>query len=311
MRKKTNEKGISIKEDELYKKVTKEIKLGAILSKVYCLKMSEEMLNSKVKNQLNAINYSINQINPKFVDKSKKYEKISNEILETINNYENNIKQLCNYYDNKIEQLLFDKIELENRIIIDKTFQKIQEEPKTNLKKKIVQKVNSTIDKIKGKIKKSDSIDVGMINKIKDGQDIAREMNVTRDVDNDLIDLNNKLNEINKKIQNLNQEKEKNVMNCMESQERGLSIEIKRPKTIKRITSFFYNKFNTYNVIMKNIIEPINNRIEQFKEEKLNNQAINDNEFKMLEFENKIREIEKRVLLDEINVNIIKNENVV
>lgn len=310
MRKKTNEKKYSINEDAYYKKITQEIKLCALLSRTYSYKVSEEMLNIKVKNQLNAINYSINQINPKFADKSKKYGKISNEILETINNYEKNIKQICNYYDERLEQLIYDKVELENRIIVNKIFQKSQEELKVNMKKKIAQRVNSTIDKIKNKIKKNDIVDVGIINKIQDGQDIAREMNVQKNKEKAINDLNRKLNDITEKINKLNHEKETVIMNCMEAKEKELSIEIRKTKTIKKITTFFSNKFNTYNVIMKSVIEPINNRIEIFKEEQLNNKKTEERVFKISEFEDKIKEIEKRILLDEIDKKTIQKENV-
>ena len=102
MRDKTNEKIISITENERYKQITNNIKIEAILNKVYAYKTSSEMVNLKVKNQLNSINYSVNQINPKFTDKSKNYGKISNEIIDTISNYEKTLKKLCNLYDKRI-----------------------------------------------------------------------------------------------------------------------------------------------------------------------------------------------------------------
>ena len=84
----TNEKLNLFTENEMYKKITNDIKLIAILNKVYAYKKSKEIINSKVQNQLNAINFSVNQINPKFASKSKNYGKISNEILYTMSNYE-------------------------------------------------------------------------------------------------------------------------------------------------------------------------------------------------------------------------------
>lgn len=310
MKRKTNEERILINEDKYYKKVTQDIRSVAILCRVYGYKTSEEMLNIKVKNQLNAINYSINQINPKFVDKSKKYEKISNEILDTMNHYENNLAILCNYYDDRIEQLLFEKVELENKIIVNLILQNNNEKSKINIKKKVVQKINTVVDKIKNKIKKNDIVDVSIINKIKDSQDIAKEMNGLQKENKIVIDLKKKINEVNEKIYDLNQEKEKVIMSSMESEEKGLSVEVKRPKTIKRIKTFFSNKFNTYNVIMKNVINPINQRIELFKEQKLKNKALNEDEFKIIDFENKLKEIQQKILLEEIEKKEMQKENV-
>lgn len=280
---------------ENIEKGTNDIKSTAILNKVYAYKTSNEMVNAKVKNQLNSINFSINQINPKFTDKAKNYGKISNEIIQTMSNYESTLNRLCKSYDEKLDELLYEKVEIESNLLLKMKKEDSAQQEKTSIRKKIVKTVRSTIDKIKGRIKKNEILDVGLINKLQDGQDIENEIEKSKIVDQSIIILKNKLEDVKKKIQKLNEDKENKIMNAMETNEKGLSTEIKKPRAFKKITKFFSNRFNTYNAIMKNVIFPINQRIDELQKTESINMDEEIQEVELCDFENKIKEIQNRV----------------
>ena len=308
MKVKTNEKSISVDINRIYKEITNDIKLTAILNKVYSFKMSNEMVNTKVKNQLNSINFSIAQINSKFTDKSKNYGKVSNIILITMSEYENILKQLCDSYDEKIDELIYKKVEIENKILLNIINESFSIDNKPSIKKKITKTVNSAIDKIKGKIKKNEGIDVGLINKLQDGQDVANEISDSENVNQNITVLKDELADINKKIQQLNKEKENEIMNALENGEKEVSTDLKKPRLFKKITKFFANRFNTYNVIMKTVIAPINQRIESVVQD----EKSEEKEIDLADFLEKIKEIQKNVLNKEINKEILeKIENVI
>ena len=44
-----------------------------------------------------------------------------------------------------------------------------------------------------------------------------------------------------------------------------MATTIRRPRVIKRITTFFASRFNTAKVVETTIINPLNSRIESFK----------------------------------------------
>ena len=312
MKVKTNEKSISVDINRIYKEITNDIKLTAILNKVYSFKMSNEMVNTKVKNQLNSINFSIAQINPKFSDKSKNYGKVSNIILITMSEYENILKQLCDSYDEKINELIYKKVEIENKILLNIINESFSIGNKPSIKKKITKTVNSAIDKIKGKIKKNEVIDVGLINKLQDGQDVANEISDSENVNQNITVLNDELIDINKKIQQLNKEKENQIMNALENGEKEVSTDLKKPRSFKKLTKFFANRFNTYNVIMKTVITPINQRIGSLQESVVQDEKSEEKEIDLADFLEKIKEIQKNVLNKEINKEILeKIENVI
>ena len=69
MRKKTKDKDTFIMLKSMYEKVDSEIILSAKLNRLYADKVSSEIVNEKVTHQLNAMEASIHQINPKFQPK--------------------------------------------------------------------------------------------------------------------------------------------------------------------------------------------------------------------------------------------------
>jgi len=89
----------------------------------------------------------------------------------------------------------------------------------------------------------------------------------------------------------LNEEKIKKIFDAMESENKAISTQIRKPRTFSKITKFFVNKFNTYNVIMKNVIEPMNQKIDEFKVNELESFNGKAKEFNLKEIENKIKEI--------------------
>ena len=291
----TNEKLNLFTENEMYKKITNDIKLIEIINKVYAYKKSKEIINYKVQNQLNAINFSVNQINPKFASKSKNYGKISNEILYTMSNYERVLNQISREYNEKLDELLKEKVKIETKVLLKYVLNNISENEKTNIKKRIVKTVVSAIDKIKGKIKKNEIVDIGLINKLQDSQDIEDEMRKAKIVDQNIVVLNNELADINQKIKKINEDKENDIINALEKSEKSLSAEIKKPKTFSKITKYFSNRFNTYNTIMKNVIVPINQRIEEFKNNRLRDDEEIQEEFDLEIFENEIKEIQNKI----------------
>jgi len=224
---------------ELIKKVKiveyKDIKLLAILNRIYSYKSTMETINKKVNNQLNSMKISIDKINPKFVLKSKNYEKIEELMNESLHNYEQNLKKFCSAYDFKINELILDKVEMESNFILQK-----DEDANLELKKEI--------------------------------------------------------KKLSRKIKTLDEQKINKAYEAMETEGKAISTQIKRPHNIKNIKKFFINKFNTYNVIVKNIIVPLNERIDDFRDNKLKKLKINPKEFDLKNFEEEIEKKQKALL---------------
>lgn len=87
----------------------------------------------------------------------------------------------------------------------------------------------------------------------------------------------------------------------METENKAISTQIRKPRTIKKITKFFANRFNTYNVIIKSVLEPIRQRVDEFKVNELGRVEFKNQEFDLKEMEQKIRETEKFVFENEEN----------
>ena len=63
------------------------------------------------------------------------------------------------------------------------------------------------------------------------------------------------------------------IYDAMEIGTKELAVDIKKPKMFSKITRFFVSRFNTAKVIENTIINPLNLRIENFK----NNELLNMN----------------------------------
>lgn len=90
--------------------------LSAKLRSVCMNKISNELICQKVNYQMNSLKVSILNINPKFCEKVKYYDKVKNEIFEDLENFEEVLRQLSDRFDEKIQELIYEELELELQI---------------------------------------------------------------------------------------------------------------------------------------------------------------------------------------------------
>ena len=259
MRIKTNDKDTSIVQKNRYENVKNEITLTAILNCVYAQKISNETIQTKLNHQIQSIETAINRINPKFGEKSKNYDKIKEQIMDILSQFEANLKQFCVVSDNKIQETILQKVELESQLFMAVLSKELLEpnekkQPKQKDKNKPKQNVKNTVGTLEREVRK-----------------------------------------ITQKINELNEQKVKKIFDAMETENKAISTQIRKPRTIKKITKFFANRFNTYNVIMKTVLEPIEHRIDEFKINELEKVDFQNQEFDLKEMEEKINETEKLV----------------
>ena len=319
MRSQTNEKSSSMISKSMYENIKNEITLSAILNCVYIDKISSETIQTKVTNQMNSMEVSINRINPKYNEKSKNYDKIKQQILDTLQTYEENLVQFCQFCDKEIQEIIFKKVELESKLLMavitkEYLYQKDKKEQKPKSKNIIVHSIGSVVEKIKTSSKEKKQIDVSMINRIQDGKQVEKEIKEKIEFSEEyknnqsyIRKLEQEIKRLNQKINDLNKEKVNKTFSAMEAGDKQLSTQIRRPHTIKRITSFFANRFNTYQVIIKSVIEPIYCRIEEFKTSELKKVDIHNKEFNLQEIEQKI-EKKQNLVLNHIDNKIICKE---
>lgn len=271
MRIKTNDKYASIMLKNRYENVKNEITLTAILNSVYAQKISNETIQTKVNHQIHSIETAINRINPKFGEKSKNYEKIKEQILDILNEFEANLKEFCEVSDKEIQETILQKVELESQLFMAVLRKELLEpnekkQPKPKDKNKPKQNVKNTVETLEKEVRK-----------------------------------------ITQKINELNEQKVKKIFDAMETENKAISTQIRKPRTIKKITKFFVNRFNTYNVIVKSVLEPIRQRINEFKVNELEKVDFQNQEFDLKEMEKEIREREKNVFESEENRKICES----
>ena len=271
MRIKTNDKDTSIVQKNRYENVKNEITLTAILNCVYAQKISNETIQTKVNHQIQSIETAINRINPKFGEKSKNYDKIKEQIMDILSQFEANLKQFCVVSDNKIQETILQKVELESQLFMAVLSKELLEpnekkQPKQKDKNKPKQNVKNTVGTLEREVRK-----------------------------------------ITQKINELNEQKVKKIFDAMETENKAISTQIRKPRTIKKITKFFANRFNTYNVIMKTVLEPIEHRIDEFKINELEKVDFQNQEFDLKEMEEKIKKKEKNVFENEENKKICES----
>ena len=113
---------------------------------------------------------------------------------------------------------------------------------------------------------------------------------------------------------NGNEDKINKVFNAMETENKALTTEIRKPRTFKKITKFFANKFNTYKVVMKNVIEPVKQRIDEYKVNELQKVEIDSTEMDFEQIQEKIKSAQMEILDDVENklickkIGILENE---
>ena len=285
------EKNTSLIFEKFVNQTSYEIKQEAILQRALTDKITSETINQKVSAQVNSINYGIKRINSKFTERSKNYNLIKEAILDSMTRYEDSLIKLSQFYDSKIEQLIVRRFELQTHLIgtiarqeVLNREEKVKEESKNESKIRNVLKlgIKKAIDKIKLE-KKENTINSVEIRKLRDKQEIESEQ-VTKIDDSinktkELIKINTqKIEKMNKEIylitseiKKLNERKKEAINYAMESGDKWLLASNKKPRTFERITRFFSSKINTPKVILRTIISPLNERIDNFIENELVN----------------------------------------
>ena len=233
---------------DVEKEFREQLELTFKLENIQVAKISAEIINTKVNNQLNSIKVTINQINPKFDEKSKNYDKIQKEMIEILNDYELVLKQFCDKYDIQIKKLILQKFEFESEILKIIGNLKVQQE---QLKKNNI--VKEVVDKLKKKSVKKELLE--------DAECEASNIEYEKKIKN----IRSKINACNKKINLLNEEKIKKVFEAMEVGDRQLVVEIKKPRKLKKVVKFFANRFNTYKIVCKNVLDPLKQRVDKFR----------------------------------------------
>ena len=223
--------------------------LSAKLRCVQTNKISNELINQKVNFQLNSMKTSMLNINSKFTEKSKNYDKINEEMLDSLKCFEEVLRQFAYSFDRKIQQLIYKQLELELKLLAAICEEQI--EPK-----KIKQEKSEDNTSIETKLKK--------------------EMKV-----------------LIKKRKSLAKHKEDEIFSAMEVGNKAIGVTVKKRRRLKNIPKFFSYKFNPYRVIQKNVIEPFNQRIDEFKVNQLKKVDGKSKEFDFDKIATKIDEIAK------------------
>ena len=287
-----NEQYISMVLERIWNKNSENIQMEAIVNRALTDKISTETINTKVNSKLNAITLEIKNINPKYNENSKNYDTTKAEILDALTNYETALIELSDFYDEKIEQLILKKVELDteklgllmkDEILVQKAERKVDE--KKNITLKISEGVKSLFEKIsvKNQNKDKDYIDVSLFNKAQDMQDIEQEVDekleknvkkVKEDSNKNaelVKSLEKEIKLIDEEINKINERKYQSLMNAMEIGEKWIAVNVKRPRAFGKIKRFFMSKFNTTKLIHKNVINPLNNLVKEFRETELAN----------------------------------------
>ncbi len=275
---------------KLYNESEGKIKANAMVSRAYVDKISIDTINEKVNAQMNSIKVGICNINPKFKEGSKNYETTKKLVSETLSKYEQALVELSKFYDGKIEQLILRKVELEASLIsailneeyLSQSIEKRNNQKENDkVKKSVKDNIKSALEKIKNKRSNNVEVDPKMITNLLDQQEVAIELEeqLSNKIEKTIKDKNeNKefLNKVEKEISmidteidRINDRKKESIYNAMEVGNKEMTATIRKPRVFKKITRFFVSRFNTAKVVETTIIEPLNSRIENFKNTEL------------------------------------------
>lgn len=276
--------------EKLYNESENRVKTNAIIRRAYVDRTSSETINQKVNAQMNAIKVGIYEINPKFKEGSKNYENTKELVTQTLAAYENALIELSQFYDGKIEQLILRKVELEASLVgsilneeylYQKVVKKTEQKENDKVKKSVKDNIKSVLDKFVNRKQANKEIDPRTLENLVDGQDVALEIEQKLDgrieksvadkkINKECIEKTEKeITLIDSEIQKLNERKVKSIFDAMEVGDNQLATSIKRPRVFKKITRFFVSRFNTAKVVQTSILDPLNLRIESFKNNEL------------------------------------------
>lgn len=276
--------------EKLYNESESRVKTNAIIRRAYIDRTSSDTINQKVNAQMNAIKIGIYDINPKFKEGSKNYDSTKELVTQTLADYEKALIELSEFYDGKIEQLILRKVELEASLVgsilneeylYQKVAKKKEQKENDGVKKSVKDNIKSVLDKFVNRKQLNKEIDPRVLENLVDGQDVAIEIeqklegriekSVTdKKINKEFIEKTEKeISLINSEIAKLNERKIKSIFDAMEVGDNQLTTSIKKPRVFKKITRFFVSRFNTAKVVQSSIIEPLNLRIESFKNNEL------------------------------------------
>ena len=275
---------------KLYNESERKIKANAMVSRAYIDKVSLDTIDEKVNAQMNSIKVGICNINPKFKEGSKNYDVTKKLVSETLSKYEQALIELSKFYDGKIEQLILRKVELEaslvgaiineeylNQSIVKRNNQKENDK----VKKSVKENIKTVLEKIKTKRSNNAEVDPKMITNLLDQQEVAIELEeqLSNKIDKTVKDKNEnkeflskvekEISMIDTEINRINDRKKESIYNAMEVGNKEMITTIRKPRMFKKITRFFVSRFNTAKVVETTIIEPLNSRIENFKNTEL------------------------------------------
>lgn len=284
------EQEICQKLEKLYDESENRVVTDAIMRRAFIDRTSVDTINEKVNAQMNAIKTSIYQINPKFKEGSKNYDSTKELVTETLANYEQALIELSKFYDGKIEQLILRKVELESTLVssilneeylYQKVSRKTEQKENDKVKKNVKYSIKTLIEKFVNKKQSNDEIDPVALTDLMDAQDVEAEIDeklnkrIIKSVEDKKVNGENiekiekEIALITEEISKLNERKVNSIFDAMEVGSGELTTTIKRPRVFKTITRFFVSRFNTAKVVKTNIIDPLNSRIDSFKNNEL------------------------------------------
>lgn len=286
MEEEINEEYASLALKRFYDTATDNIQMSALINRALTDKISTETINKKVNNQLNSIQTSMYNINPKFNENSKNYAIIKQEILDVLTDYEVALTKLSDSYDIKLEELILKKVELESHLI-GKIFKeesyrteenfKMKAKQNDKLKMSFAEKTKSIFEKFSLKKNNEKTVNVQEIHKLQDCIDLESEQDIKLDKkvekikkkneenNNELVNLRNEIQEISNKIDKINEEKRLAIEEAMETRDKWIAVNMKKPNVFKKAKIFLANKLNPSKVIIKTVIGPLKQRVNEFK----------------------------------------------
>lgn len=285
----TRDENVIIELNKMYDESEDSITANAILSRVYTDRVSIESINQKVDAQMNAITAGIVGINPKFKENSKNYDVVKQSIVDTMTNYESALIDLSKFYDTKIEQLILRKVELESSLVgiiindeylFRKEVERTKQKENDKVKNKVTEGIKKVIEKLKGK-KPATPVDPMLLESMQDSKDVESELSEkmekklektkieSKDNKQQLEKVEKELRLIDEEIARLNKLKKEALNNAMEVGDKWIDVNVKKPHLFKKITRFFVSRFNTPKIVEQTIIEPLNKRITNFRENEL------------------------------------------
>ncbi len=106
--------------------------------------------------------------------------------------------------------------------------------------------------------------------------------------------LEKQIESLKREQKSLEEQKQIGVFSAMEVGGKAMTTYVKKRRNLKNVAKFFSYRFNTYKVIQKNVLEPFEHRIDEFKVNQLQKVDGKAKEFDIITIEEKIQEILKK-----------------